>query len=93
MIGEYEKIQTQNDYSKPIPIKYYISYINDLPLKLVVNYNNFDLSGTGVKIGDVEYVMKQINSQLFSINYSSPISDSTEIKTINSRLKLMIELN
>ena len=93
LIGEYEKIQTQNDYSKPIPIKYYISYINDLPLKLVVNYNNFDLSGTGVKIGDVEYVMKQINSQLFSINYSSPISDSTEIKTINSRLKLMIELN
>ena len=93
MLDSFSIINTQFKYDLPVAIRDYIAYINDLPLNLTINYNDFNMSGNSVKINKEEYVMKNINNQLFEVAYNKEISDITEINTTSSQFKMMIELN
>lgn len=79
-------------FDKPMEIKYFINYIEQNKLNLLINKPKFDFNTLDVKFKDESYILETINNNLFMINYKKPLNGPDVIYSKGSRFKVVIEM-
>ena len=79
-------------YMKPVLIKYFIQWINNYDMHLIVNQNNYGFSDVSAFINDNEYKLQVITDNLFGLDYSEIVDNTLEIYSSGSRFKMIIQL-
>lgn len=79
-------------FDKPMEIKYFINYIEQNKLNLLINKPKFDFNTLDVKFKDESYILETINNNLFMINYQKPLDGPDVVYSKGSRFKVVIEM-
>jgi hypothetical protein len=92
MMTTSDKVANLSEYLQPVIIKYYIQWINDKSMNLIINSNNFGFSDISAFINNTEYKLQKITDNLFSLDYNNIIDNVLEIYSSGSRFKMIIQL-
>ena len=79
-------------YMQPVLIKYFIQWINNYDIHLIINEHDYGFSDVSAFINDNEYKLQVITDNLFSLDYKEIIDNTLEIYSSGSRFKMLIQL-
>ena len=81
-----------SQYLQPVLIKYYIQWINNYDIHLIIHEHDYGFSDVSAFINNNEYKLQVITDNLFSLDYKDIINDTLEIYSSGSRFKMIIQL-
>ena len=79
-------------YMQPVLIKYFIQWINNYDIHLIVNESDYGFSDVSAFIDNNEYKLQVITDNLFSLDYKEVVDNTLEIYSSGSRFKMLIQL-
>jgi hypothetical protein len=92
MLTTSDKIADLSQYIQPVLIKYFVQWIDNYNLNLIVNSTNFGFSDISAFIENEEHKLQKITDNLFSLDYNNIIENNLEIYSSGSRFKMIIQL-
>jgi hypothetical protein len=79
-------------FDKKVRIKYFINFIEQNKMGLLIHQPNFDFNTLDVVFKNESYILETINNNLFMINYRQPLNGPEVITSKGSRMKIIIEM-
>ena len=79
-------------YMQPVLIKYFIQWINNYDIHLIINEHDYGFSDVSAFIDNNEYKLQVITDNLFSLDYKDIVDNTLEIYSSGSRFKMLIQL-
>ncbi len=79
-------------FEKKVKVKYFINFIEQNKMGLLIKQPNFDFNTLDVMFKGESYILETINNNLFMINYKEPLDGTEVVYSKGSRVKIIIEM-
>lgn len=79
-------------FDKKVRIKYFINFIEQNKMGLLIHQPNFDFNTLDVMFKNESYILETINNNMFMINYRQPLNGPEVIISKGSRMKIIVEM-